>query len=90
MDEQFKEAYESLEPNQQRIVCEMVLALSKQEHPLPEWITLKEAARILNVSVPTVRAKVAEGVIRSKRVSDRKTYARALDIENLRKAQLGL
>ncbi len=90
MDEEFKKAYSELRPDQQRVVCEMVLSLAGHEHPMPEWITLREAARILNVSVPTARAKANEGVLRTKKISDRKTYVLASDVTTLRKAQLGL
>ncbi len=88
--EELKAAYEELEPAEKRLVSGMVLALHRQSHPLPEWITLREAARVLNVSVPTVRAKATEGVLRSRRISDRKTFVLAADVDALRKAQLGL
>lgn len=88
--EEFKTAYEELGPEEKRLVSGMVLALHRQGHPLPEWITPREAAKILNLSVPTVRAKAAEGVLRSKKISDRKTFVLAADVDALRKAQLGL
>lgn len=90
MEEKFVTAYNGLTPEQQRIVCDLILSLARQEHPLPEWIPLREAARILNVSVPTARAKMNEGILKGKKISERKVYVRSDDVDLLRKKQLGL
>ena len=55
-----------------------------------DWITVKTASEFLGVSKMSIRRKIEEGIIRTRRLGERKTLVALADIQSLRKAQLGI
>lgn len=87
---EFEEQFSKLSIEQQRIVGSLVCDMIAVGEGNKDWISVKTASEMLRLSKMTIRRKVEEGVIRSRKLGQRKTLVSRIDIENLRKEQIGI
>lgn len=78
-----------LSPEQQMFIGNVVVEMTKS-NANSDWVSVKSAAKMLDVSSMFIRRKIEEGVIRSKKMSERKTLVSVRDVLDLQKAQIGL
>lgn len=88
--DEFEEKFSLLSPGQQRLIGSLVCDMVAVRENNKDWVTVKTAAEMLGLSKMTVRRKVTEGVIRSKKLGERKTLVALADVDALRRAQIGL
>ncbi len=57
--------------------------LAEWSQPVPEWLSLQQAAQLLGVSVDTIRRRIAAGVLPASRCGARLIRVRAADLESV-------
>ena len=61
----------------------MASDLAEWSQPVPEWLSLQQAAQLLGVSVDTIRRRIAAGVLPASRCGARLIRVRATDLESV-------
>ena len=88
--DEFLEKFSLLTNDQQRIIGSLVCDMVAEKEGNKEWVTVKTASEMLGLSKMTIRRKIGEGIIRTRKIGERKTLVALADIDALRRAQLGL
>ena len=56
---------------------------AERSQPVPEWLSLQQAAALLGVSVDTIRRRIAAGALPASRCGARLIRVRAADLDSV-------
>lgn len=87
--DEFIQMAAKLSPEQQIFIGNIVVEMAKN-NANSDWVSVRSAAEMLGVSPMFIRRKIEEGIIRSKKISERKTLVSVRDVLDLQKTQIGL
>ncbi len=83
----FDQLQDSIKTIVQNEVQKIVSGLQPAAEPAPEFITRKETAQILGISLPTLNSWTSTGIIPAKRIGTRVRYARADVFNSLKQVE---
>lgn len=87
--DEFIQMVAKLSPEQQIFIGNIVVEMTKN-NANSDWVSVRSAAEMLGVSPMFIRRRIEEGIIRSKKISERKTLVSVRDVLDLQKTQIGL